>query len=94
MKGMKRSKYSEEQIAQALKQAEEGTPITDLCRRLGVSESTFHRWRGRYTGLGAAGLRELRELREENFKLKRQVADLTLDKRLMAELIGKKKLRY
>lgn len=87
---MRRWKYTDEQIAQALKQADDGTPIVDVCRRLGVSESTFHRWRNRYTSLGAAGLRELRELREENFKLKRQVADLTLDKRLMAELIRKK----
>jgi putative transposase len=87
---MRRWKYTEEQIAQALKQAECGTPIVEVCRKLGISESTFNRWRNRYTSLGAAGLRELRELREENFKLKRQVADLTLDKRLMAELIRKK----
>ena len=89
---MTRRKHTEEQIAQALKQAEGGIPIVDVCRELGISSSTFHRWRDRYTSLGAAGLRELRELREENFKLKRQVADLTLDKRLMAELIRKEKL--
>jgi putative transposase len=87
---MRRWKYTEEQIAQALKHAEGGTPIVEVCRTLGVSESTFHRWRNRYTSLGAVGLRELRELREENFKLKRQVADLILDKRMMAELIRKK----
>ena len=87
---MRRWKYTEEQISQALKQAEAGTPIVDVCRKLGISGSTFHRWRTRYASLGAAGLRELRELREENFKLKRQVADLALDKRMMAELIRKK----
>ena len=87
---MRRWKHTEEQIAEALKQAEGGVPIVDVCRNLGISTSTFHRWRDRYASLGAAGLRELRELREENFKLKRQVTDLTLDKRLMAELIRKK----
>jgi putative transposase len=87
---MRRWKYTEEQIAQALKQAEGGSPVVEVCRKLGISESTFHRWRNRYASLGLSGLRELRELREENFKLKRQVADLTLDKRMMAELIRKK----
>ena len=87
---MKRWKHSEEQIAQALKQVESGTAIVDVCQKLSISASTFYGWRKRYASLGAAGLRELRELREENFRLKRLVADLTLDKRIMAELIRKK----
>ena len=77
---MKRSKFSEEQIAYALRQAEGGTAVADVCRQLGVSEATFYIWKKKYANLGPTELRELRQLREENAKLKRVVADLTLDK--------------
>lgn len=87
---MKRSKFSEEQITYALRQVESGTSVGDLCRQLGVSEATFYVWKKKYASLGVAELRELRQLREENGKLKRLVADLTLDKHILAEVIKKK----
>lgn len=87
---MKRSRYSEEQITYALRQTESGTPVADVCRQLGVSEATFYIWKKNYAALGVTELRELRQLREENAKLKRLVADLTLDKRILAEVIRKK----
>ncbi len=73
---MKRSRYSGEQIAYALRQAEGGTAVADVCRTLGFSEATFYLWKKKYVNLGATELRELRQLREENAKLKRVVADL------------------
>ena len=87
---MKRSRYSDEQIAYALRQAESGTPVADVCRTLGISEATFYVWKKKYANLGATELRELRQLREENSKLKRVVADLTLDKHILGEIIRKK----
>lgn len=87
---MKRSKFSEEQITYALRQSEGGTPVTDICRQLGVSEATFYVWKKKYAHLGAAELRELRQLREENTRLKRLVADLTLDKQILSEVVKKK----
>jgi putative transposase len=87
---MKRSKFSEEQIAYALRQAESGTQVGDVCRQLGVSEATFYVWKKKYASLGVSELRELRQLREENGKLKRLVADLTLDKHILSEVIKKK----
>ena len=77
---MKRSRYSDEQIAYALRQAESGTAVGDVCRQLGIAEATFYVWKKKYANLGATELRELRQLREENSKLKRLVADLTLDR--------------
>ena len=76
---MKRSKFSEEQVAYALRQAESGTPVGDVCRQLGVSEATFYAWKKKYAHLGVSELRRLRQLEDENGRLKRLVADLTLD---------------
>jgi putative transposase len=74
----------------ALRQAESGTPVADICRKLQVTETTFYRWKKKYGGLGVSELRELRQLREENRKLKQVVADLTLDKHIIGEALRKK----
>ena len=87
---MKRSKFSEEQIAYALRQADGGTPVGDVCRQLGVSEATFYVWKKKYGQLGLSELREMRQLRDENARLKRLVADLTLDKHILSEVLRKK----
>ena len=87
---MKRSRYSDEQIAYALRQAESGTGVIDVCRQLGISEATFSVWKKKYAALGSTELRELRLLREENAKLTRLVADLTLDKPILGEIVRKK----
>ena len=87
---MKTSRYSPEQIALALRQAEAGTPVEEICRKLGVSEPTFYRWKKRFGSLGVPEVRELRQLREENRKLKQLVADLTLDKHILREAVGKR----
>src|SRR6266404_1942764 len=86
---MKRSKYSEEQVAFALRQVEGGTPVGDVCRQLGVSEATFYAWKKKYAHLGVSELRRLRQLEDENARLKRLVADLTLDKHMLAEALRK-----
>ena len=86
---MKRSKVSEEQMAYALRQVESGTPIGDVCRQLGVSEATFYAWKKKYAHLGVSELRRLRQLEEENHWLKRLVAELTLDKHMLAEALRK-----
>ncbi len=87
---MKKSRFTEEQIAYALRQAESGTPVADVCRQLGVSEASFYVWKKKYARLGVAEIRELRLLREENARLKRVVADLTLDKHILGEVVRKK----
>lgn len=87
---MKRSRFSDEQISFALRQADGGTAVPDVCRQLGISEATFYVWKKKYHNLGGTEVRELRQLREENGRLKRLVADLTLDKHIMAEIIRKK----
>lgn len=86
---MKRSKFSEEHVAYALRQAESGTSVGDVCRQLGVSEATFCLWKKKYAHLGVSELRRLRQLEEENARLKRVVADLTLDKHILMETIRK-----
>ncbi len=85
-----RKGHSEEQIVSALKQAENGAKVGEVCRKLGVSEQTFYRWEQQFTGLGISELRELRQLREENARLKRLVADLSLDKHILQEVLSKK----
>ncbi|MDH5311971.1 MAG: transposase [Gammaproteobacteria bacterium] len=87
---MKRSRFTEEQINYALRQAESGTPVADVCRQLGVSEASFYVWKKKYGKLGLTELKELRQLRDENARLKRVVADLTLDKHILGEVVRKK----
>ncbi len=87
---MRTTKFSEEQIAMALRQAEAGTPVGDVCRKLEITETTFYRWRKKYGGLGVPELRELRGLRDENRQLKQLVADLSLDKTILQESLRKK----
>jgi putative transposase len=84
---MKKSKFTEEQIAYALRQVEGGTPPTDVCRQLGVSEATFYIWKKKYAHLGVSELRQLRSLEDENGRLKRLVADLSLDKHILTEAL-------
>jgi putative transposase len=87
---MKRSRYTDEQIAFALKQAEAGTPVSEVIRRMGISEQTFSRWKKVYGGLGVGELRRLKLLEEENRKLKQLVADLSLDKHILQDVLSKK----
>lgn len=87
---MKRKRFSVEQITAVLHQAETGVPVTELCRQVGVSEQTFYRWKKVYGGLAPSEARELKQLRDENTKLKRVVADLTLDKVMLQDVVAKK----
>lgn len=87
---MKRSRYTEQQIAFALKQAELGTPVEEVCRKMGISDATFYNWKKKYGGLGPSELRRLKQLEEENVKLKRLVADLSLDKTMLQDVLSKK----
>jgi putative transposase len=87
---MPRKGHSEEQIIYALRQVEAGKKVGEICRELGVSQQAFYSWKRRYAGLGLSELRELRQLREENRKLKTLVADLTLDKHILQEVLSKK----
>lgn len=87
---MKRSKFTEEQVAYALRQAESGTAVEDICRSMGVSQATFYIWKKKYGELGASEVRRLRQLEEENLRLKRLVVDLTLDKSILQEVIKKR----
>lgn len=86
---MKRSRFSEEQIIGILKEAEAGAPGKDICRRHGISEQTFYRWKAKFGGLGVSDARRLKQLESENAKLKKVVADLTLDKEALKELLEK-----
>ncbi|KVV46690.1 Hin recombinase [Burkholderia territorii] len=87
---MKKSRFTEEQIAYALKQAELGTPVAEVCRKMGISDATFYNWRTKYGGLSPSELRRLKQLEEENAKLKRLVADLSLDKAMLQDVLSKK----
>ena len=86
---MGKKNFSEEQIAFALRQAESGTSVAEIIRKLGISEQTFYRWKKRFAGLGIAELRRLRTLEEENRKLKQLVADLSLDKKMLQDVLSK-----
>ena len=87
---MKKSRYTEEQIAYALRQAETGTPVAEVIRRTGISEQTFYRWKKVYGGLGVGELRRVKQLEDENRKFKQLVADLSLDKHILQEVLSKK----
>ena len=87
---MPKKGHTEEQIMYALRQAEGGKKVGEICREMGISQQAFYSWKRRYAGLGLSELRELRQLREENRKLKTLVADLTLDKHILQEVLSKK----
>ena len=85
-----KKRFTEQQIVFALRQAESGTPISEITRRMGVSEPTFYRWKKLYAGMGINEVRRLKQLDEENRRLKQLVADLTLDKQILQEVLSKK----
>ncbi len=87
---MKRKRYTDEQVAFALRQAEAGTAVAEVCRKMGVSEATFFRWKKRFAGMGTAEIRRLKQLEEENTTLTRLVADLTLDKTMLRDVLRRK----
>jgi putative transposase len=87
---MKKSKFTEAQIVFAIKQSETGVAVTEVCRKMGISEATFYNWKKKYGGLGVTELRRLKQLEEENAKLKQIVADLSLDKQMLQDVVKKK----
>ena len=87
---MKKSRFTKEQIAYALRLAEGGTPVADVCRQIGISDATFYTWKKKYAEMGASELRKLKQLEDENARLRRIVADLTLDKQILQEVVRKK----
>jgi putative transposase len=87
---MKKSGYTVEQVAFALRQAEARTPVPGVCRKMEIAEQTFYRWKKKYAGMGVAEVRKLRILEEENRKLKQLVADLSLDKQMLQDVLRKK----
>ena len=87
---MPKKGHSEEQIIAALKQYESGEKVADICRKLCVSQASFYTWKKQYAGMGVQELRELRQLRDENSRLKRLVADLSLDRQILQEIVSKK----
>lgn len=91
---MKKTKFTEQQIAFALKQADTGTRVDEVCRKMGISEATFYNWKKKYGGLGVNELRRLRQLEDENNRLKQIVADLTLDKQMLQDVLKKNPWKY
>ena len=87
---MKKSRFSEQQIAFVLRQADEGTPIAEVCRKAGISEASFYAWRKKYGGLMPSEMKRLKQLEEENQRLKKLVADLSLDKEMLQDVIRRK----
>ncbi|ADB36197.1 transposase IS3/IS911 family protein [Spirosoma linguale DSM 74] len=87
---MKKTKFTEAQIVFALKQSETGVAVAEVCRKMGISEATFYNWKKKYGGLGVAELHRLRQLEEENRQLKQLVADLSLDKQMLQDVLKKK----
>lgn len=83
-------RYREEQIIYALRQVEGGRKIAEVCREMGVSEQTYHRWKKQYAGMGVSELRRLKQLEDENASLRKLVADLSLDKHILQEIVTKK----
>ena len=90
---MKRKRFSIEQIVAVLKQAEVGVPVVEVCRQVGITEQTFYRWKKQYLGLQSDQVRQLRQLQEEDVKLKKLVAELSLDKTMLQECAIKKILK-
>lgn len=86
---MKKLKFTEAQIAFAIKQAETGPRVEEVCRKMGISEETFYNWKKKYGGLGSSDLRRLRQLEEKNVQLKKLVADLSLDKQILQDIVKK-----
>jgi len=82
--------FTQEQIVATLRAVESGTSVADACRKLGITEQTFYRWKRKYAGMGVAEVRRLKQLEDENKRLKALVADLTLDKHMLQEVIAKK----
>jgi putative transposase len=87
---MKKSRFTEEQITVVLKQVELGVPLEEICRKFGISKQSFYRWKTKYAGLSTTEVRRLKHLEEENRQLKQIVADLTLDKQILQEVLKKK----
>ena len=87
---MKKSRFTEQQIAFSLRQAETGAPVSEVTRKLGITSQTFYRWKQKYSGLGPSELRRLKQLEEENRQLKKLVADLSLDKHMLQDVLSKK----
>jgi putative transposase len=87
---MKKSRFSDQQIAFVLRQAEEGTTVEEVCRKVGISEATYYNWRKKYGGLMPSEMKRLKQLEEENQRLKRVVADLALDKEMLQDVIRRK----
>jgi putative transposase len=87
---VKRSKFTESQIIFALRQIETGIKVEEVCRKMGISEATFYNWKKKYGGLGVPELRRLRQLEDENYRLKQIIADLTLDKQMLQDVLKKK----
>jgi putative transposase len=87
---MKKSKFTEAQIVFALKQHETGISVEEVCRKLGITQATFYNWKKKFGGLGVSELRRLRQLEEENQQLKKLVADLSLDKQMLQDVLKKK----
>lgn len=85
-----KKRFTEAQITFALRQADSGTSIGEIIRKMGIAEATFYRWKKKYAGLGVAEVRRLKQLEDENKRLKRLVADLTLDKQMLQDVLSKK----
>ena len=85
-----KKRFSKEKISFALQQSETGVPVTEVIRKMGIKEQTFYRWNKKYSGLGVSELRQLKQLEEENRKLKQLVADLSLDKKMLQDVLSKK----
>ena len=86
---MKRSKYTEEQVVRILKEAEAGVSVSEVCRKYGISDATYYNWKAKYGGMGVSEVRRLRQLEQENQRLKQIVADLTLDNQALKAVVGK-----
>jgi len=87
---MPRKSHTEEQIVVVLRQVEAGARVAEICRKVGISHATYYLWKRQYSGVGVSELRELRQLREENGRLKRLVADLSMDRQILQEIVSKK----